>query len=170
MYKYLLSVFLLLLFVGCAAPNPPLFIMYSGAEIIKEQSGVATIITSFGVDIDGKKPSAERHYKLSGSTKEELWAFDVLPGEHVLKLIYKQPSAYVSGSNKRLMVDYARQSVAITHNFEAGKVYWAAIKINTDGNFSVILEDRPTDTKKYREHSFDPDQVIRAIGKIRMTP
>ena len=169
--KKCLMIFLASIIPLCAVAqkNPPLFIMYSGMDIIKEQSRIATIIVPyFGVDIDGMRPSEETHYKLSGNLKDDFRAFDVLPGLHTLKLRFTPRSTITNYQHSSYRTTYAPQDISTRYNFEAGKIYWVAIDITKTPYIININEGRPPSDMPHYPKKLNPDKLIEKVNKARL--
>ena len=119
-----IAVAAMLLLSGCAVHNAavsssdtPFYLAYDSEEVMREQAQVATLTSTYGMEIDGVVVNSKnmRSTTASNATKSVV-VVDVLPGEHKVRLTNTQ-SLGVS------------QVKPVTHNFEAGKVYNVTIKI-----------------------------------------
>ena len=108
-----------LLLSGCAVHNAsvsaegtPFYLAYDSEEIIRNQSQVATITSTLGLEIDGIEVNSKnmRSTTESKATKSVV-VVDVLPGEHQVRLV-----------NTQVQLE-AVQASPITYNFEAGHIY-----------------------------------------------
>ena len=112
-----------LLLSGCAVHNAaisssgaPFYLAYNSDDVIRDQSKVATITSTNGLEVDGINVSPKNMRSAnSGFSKGSVVVVDVLPGQHTVKVY---PPAGTIGTLPTL-----------TYNFEAGKVYNVAIKI-----------------------------------------
>lgn len=102
---------------GCAvhnaavsSSNAPFYLAYDSEEVIRDQSKVATITSTNGLEIDGVWVTSKNMRSANANyAKQQIVVADVLPGEHKVRI-----DASVLGGIQR---------AAITHNFEAGRIY-----------------------------------------------
>jgi uncharacterized protein YceK len=133
--KVLVSLAAILLLSGCAVHNAavsgsgaPFYLVYDSEEVIRDQSQVATITSTNGLEIDGVVVNGKNFRSAhAGGVKGSIVVADILPGTHSVKVLYN------NGTPLRMN--------AITYNFEAGKVYNIAIKIIT----AVVEENKSAD-------------------------
>jgi len=113
-----------LLLSGCAASlnnmynkqikaDWPFFLAYDTEEVIRDQSKVATIISFYGLNIDGVEVNHETKRSANAKTgrfdNQAKMIVDVLPGEYKVKIVY-----------------YGEQRVtmeSMAYTFEAGRIY-----------------------------------------------
>jgi hypothetical protein len=137
--------------------------MYSNDEIIKEQSGVATIITRFQLEVDWKEATLDMRYKTSGNLKYSFKAYDILPGNHRVALSYSRPES----RQGNYIITPPPHRVGIRYDFEAGKIYWITFR----GSDEIIVEEGlPKRIGEYDGRSFNPDKIIESIRKSRLLP
>ncbi|MDR1763931.1 MAG: DUF1566 domain-containing protein [Dysgonamonadaceae bacterium] len=113
-----------LLLPGCGVHNAavssssaPFFLAYDSEEVIRDQSQVATITSTIGLEIDGFRVSSKNFRSAhTGGLKGSVVVADVLPGVHSIKAL-NDPS----GNPVRMS--------AITYDFEAGKIYTVGINL-----------------------------------------
>ena len=124
-----------LLITGCAvhnaavtSSNTPFYLAYDLEEVIRDQSQVATITSTYGLEIDGVSVNSKnmRSTNAGTATKSKV-VVDVLPGEHKVKLTNTQSLG-------------VRQVAPIIHKFEAGRIYNVTIKI-----LPIVEENRSAD-------------------------
>ncbi|MDR0507552.1 MAG: hypothetical protein LBH32_12180 [Dysgonamonadaceae bacterium] len=107
---------------GCAVhnamvsgSNAPFYLAYDSEEVIRDQSQVATITSTGGLEIDSVEVNSKNFRSAnSGWVKGNIVVADVLPGIHSVKLL-RDPSGMAVRVNP------------VTFNFEAGKTYNIAI-------------------------------------------
>ncbi|MDR2969378.1 MAG: hypothetical protein LBV32_07220 [Tannerellaceae bacterium] len=118
--------------------NAPFYLAYESEEVIRDQSKVATITSTGGLEIDGVVVTPKNMRAANtGFFKKQIVVADVLPGEHKVK-ITNDPSGNAVTMN------------AITFHFEAGRVYDIAagviqvfVKENTNPKVAAkIAENR----------------------------
>jgi hypothetical protein len=135
----------MLLLSGCAVHNAsvssskaPFYLAYDSEEVIRDQSKVATITSTGGLEIDGVEVIPKNMRSANyGGLKKQIVVADLLPGTHTVKITRNPSGGYV-------------QMAPITYNFEAGKIYDIAItfikvvvKENTSANVAQkIAENR----------------------------
>ncbi|MDR0749361.1 MAG: hypothetical protein LBF62_07300 [Tannerellaceae bacterium] len=125
----------IMLLSGCAVHNAavsstgtPFYLAYDSEEIIRDQSQVATLTSTYGLEIDGVAVNSKnmRSTTTSNATKSTV-VVDVQPGEHKVRLTNTQSLG-------------VRQTTPLTHHFEAGRIYNVTIKI-----LPVIEENKSAD-------------------------
>ena len=124
-----------LLITGCSVhnavvtgANTPFYLAYDSEEVIRDQSQVATITTTYGLEIDGVAVNSKNmRSTTAGTATKSTVVVDVLPGEHKVKLTNLQNLG-------------VRQVAPITHKFEAGRIYNVTVKI-----LPVVEENRSAD-------------------------
>jgi hypothetical protein len=108
---------------GCAVHNAavsgsgaPFYLAYDSEKVIRNQSGVATITSTGGLEIDGVVVNS-KNFRSShtGGIKGSVVVADILPGTHSVRLL-NDPT----GTSVRVS--------PVKYNFEAGKIYNIAIK------------------------------------------
>lgn len=123
---------MLLLLSGCATPHnfvvsgsgTPFYLAYNSEEVIRDQSKVATITSTNGLEIDGVNVEPKNMRSINYSFfKKQIVVADVLPGEHKVKVTADNSGNYI-------------RMEPITYNFEAGRIYNIAIKL-----VSVFIEE-----------------------------
>ncbi|GHU84557.1 hypothetical protein FACS189415_8020 [Bacteroidia bacterium] len=112
---------------------------YDSEEVIRDQSQVATITSTGGLEIDGVEVNGKNFRSAhTGGIKGNIVVADVLPGTHTVKLL-RDPSGGAVRVNP------------ITYNFEAGKVYDVAITLIMMGvkeNKSADVIQKIADNRK----------------------
>lgn len=113
-----------LLLSGCAVHNAavssagtPFYLAYDSEEVIRDQSQVATLTSTYGLEIDGVKVTGKnmRSTTTSNASKSTV-VVDVLPGQHKVRLTNMQSLGVT-------------QATPLNYNFEAGRIYNVTIKI-----------------------------------------
>ena len=99
----------MVLLSGCDSDHsPPFFLTYDSEEIIRDQSKVATVLSTVRLEFDGVEvnvPNMRSTYMGKYNNKKHfIFIADVLPGEHTVTLLTVPP-------------------VSIKFYFEAGHIY-----------------------------------------------
>jgi hypothetical protein len=113
-----------LLLSGCALHNAiissssaPFYLVYDSDEVIRDQSQVATITSTGGLEIDGVVVNSKKFRSAHTSRiKSSVVVADILPGIHSVKVLYNPEGKPISVN-------------PIIYNFEAGKIYDIALGI-----------------------------------------
>jgi hypothetical protein len=134
-----------LLLSGCAVHNAavsssgaPFYLTYDSKEVISDQSQVATITSTGGLEIDGVVVNSKNFRSANtGFAKKAIVVADVLPGEHSIK---------IRNANGTPV-----QMNAITYDFKAGRIYNVAvnlIKVVVEENTSADVAQKIAENRK----------------------
>lgn len=122
-----------LLMTGCTinslvtGSNAPFYLAYNSEEVILDQSKVATITSTNGLEIDGVQVTPQNMRSANYSfLKQQIVVADVLPGTYKVKVT-------ADNSGKPIQME------PITYNFEAGRIYRVSIGISR-----VFVEENNT--------------------------
>ena len=129
---------LMFLFFGCASHNipvtkqdAPFYLAYDSEEVIRDQSRVATLTSTYGLEIDGiEVTNKNMRSSYTGTKRPSVTVVDVLPGEYQVRLTQTQHLGVT-------------QKNTITHKFEAGRIYNVTIKI-----LPVVEENKSEDVAR----------------------
>ena len=132
---------------GCLAHNAavsgsgaPFYLAYDSDEIIRDQSKVATITSTIGLEINGVEVTPANMRSANASFfKKQIVVADVLPGEYKIKATH-DPSG-----------NPIRMSEPIVYIFEAGRIYdvgIAIIKVFVKENSDTSVAQKIADNRK----------------------
>ena len=113
----------MLILSGCATHNVPVssagtpfYLAYDSEEIIRDQSQVATLTSTYGLEIDGVVVNSKNMRSTTTSkTTKSVVVVDVMPGEHKVRLTNTQSLGV--------------RMAPVAYNFEAGRVYNVTVKL-----------------------------------------
>lgn len=104
--------------------NVPLYLAYDSEEVLRDQSQVATITSTNGLEIDGVVVNSRNMRSTTAkSATKSVVVVDVLPGKHTVRLTNTQSLGVAQVSS-------------VTYDFEAGRIYNVAIKL-----IKVVVEE-----------------------------
>ena len=129
-----------------SSPDALFCLAYDSEEVIRDQSKVATITSTYAMQIDGVHVTPEN---MRCTNKNGALVVDVLPGEH--KIALTAPASHVAGTKAQGGGFYGPGILLpTTQQFESGRIYnafdmtiWTRVEENTSAEVAQkIAENR----------------------------